>query len=81
MAKILDDDIRVCDDCAVAIANDDYSGMNDETQAAVRAGMAILNKRGWLVVGEEQGFSWMRCQCCGGLAGNRHSCALIGDSV
>lgn len=30
--------LGACDDCAVAIANDDYTGMDDAREAAVRAG-------------------------------------------
>lgn len=59
-----------CDDCAVAIANDDYSGMDDAQEAATRAG---LKREGWVVVGDEAGFMHSRCDICNGLPGNRHS--------
>ena len=56
-----------CDDCVQGIANDDYTGMDDETEKRVREG--IESAPGWLVVGDEEGFSWRKCDVCGGLVG------------
>ncbi len=64
-----------CDDCIQAIANDDYSGMDDEQENLTRAGIESIGQ--WLIVGDEVGFSWMRCDVCGGLAGNRHKVGYI----
>ena len=58
-----------CSDCASAIANDDYTGMDDAQENATRAGIEELNQ--WLVVGDELGFTWQPCAVCGGLAGDR----------
>lgn len=64
-----------CDDCCSAIANDDYTGMDDETQSRVRDG--IQKAPGYLVIGEEEGFSWRLCDICGGLAGYRHQVGYL----
>ena len=64
-----------CEDCTVAIANDDYSGMDDETEQRVRAGIKKIGQ--WLIVGEETGFTWRDCGVCGGLAGNRHEVGYL----
>ena len=64
-----------CDDCTVAIANDDYTGMNDAQESATRAGLDRIGQ--WLIVGEETGFSWRRCDVCDGLAGNRHAVGYL----
>lgn len=39
--------IKVCDNCTIAIANDDYSGMTDEESDSVRAGLTRLGKAGY----------------------------------
>lgn len=64
-----------CDDCVIAIANDDYSGMDDKQEKATKDGIDRLGK--WLIVGEEYGFSWRRCDVCDGLAGNRHEISYL----
>jgi len=66
---------EACDDCTIAIANDDYSGMDEETAARVQSGIARVGQ--YLIVGEELGFSWRACTICGGLAGNRHAVGYI----
>lgn len=77
------DVLRVCGDCIVAIANDDYTGMDDATERRVRAGIRCIELRtgGQLVLGgEELGFSWRECECCGALAGDRYRALLMGQS-
>ena len=64
-----------CEDCVQAIANDDYTAMDDATEARVRSG--IDRAPGYLVVGDEQGFSHDRCDVCGGLAGDRHTVGYL----
>lgn len=59
-----------CDDCVSAIANDDYSGMDDTQEQATKEGLERIGK--WLVVCEEIGFTHSRCDVCDGFAGNRH---------
>lgn len=66
---------RACDDCTIAIANDDYSGMNMEQVLATSAGLMRLNKN--LVIGDELGFEHSKCAVCGGLAGNRHQVGYL----
>ncbi len=72
-----------CDDCVQAIANDDYGGMTDEVEAAVRAGLRRIEESGTgatgLVVGVEMGFSWRPCAVCGGLAGDRHEVGYLAE--
>src|SRR4051812_23875003 len=67
-----------CSDCIQAIANDDYSGIDDATEALVRRGIERIGQH--LIVGEEQGFSWMPCAVCGGLAGDRHEVGYLTES-
>jgi len=74
MANIIDE-LEVCDDCAVAIANDDYSGMDDARAAAVRSALAQI--AGYLALGDELGFCWRACGCCSAAAGNRHSAVIL----
>ena len=66
-----------CDDCVQAIANDDYTGMDDQREAEVRAGIDRIGQ--YLTVGDEEGFSWQGCDVCGGLAGNRHEVGYLTD--
>lgn len=81
-------DARVCVDCLMAIANDDYSGLDyyyDEAEAETR--MAEIKEGIWslseegkyhLAVGDDEGFSWSGCDCCGSdLGGERHGIHLI----
>ena len=64
-----------CDDCTIAIANDDYTGMDDATEALVRDGIKRIGK--YLIVGDEQGFSHRSCDVCGQLPGNRHEVGYL----
>ena len=64
-------ELKVCSDCLSAIANDDYSGLDDSREREVRAAIA---RHHWLVAGtEEYGFSWTPCDVCqSSLGGDRH---------
>lgn len=64
-----------CDACVQAIANDDYSGMSDEEEAQVRAGLARVGE--WLIVGDELGFCHDRCAVCGSFPGDRHEVGYL----
>lgn len=80
MAQVIEDELLACGDCTIAIANGDFSGMDDETKAKVKAGLERLSKRGYPVIGKEYGFTWRGCDCClNGLGGNKHTFALLGD--
>jgi hypothetical protein len=79
VAKILLD-LAVCGDCLIAIANDDYSGMDDETEARVRAGIEHLSTKGYITLGgDELGFQHSRCECCGALPGDRYTAHVMSD--
>lgn len=86
--ETVEPDARVCVDCLMAIANDDYSGLDyhyDEAKAEkrmeeIQTGIWSLSDEGkyHLAVGEDEGFSWSGCDCCGsGLGGERHGVYLI----
>jgi hypothetical protein len=64
----------VCGNCLVALANDDYSGMDDDEAKATADGLATLHGNYSQVIsdGAEYGFSHYRCECCDGLAGDRY---------
>lgn len=72
------DIIKVCESCLIAIANDDYSGMDDKEESRVRAGIERTSQRGHLCAGSvEYGFYNTVCECCGALAGNRHEVFIM----
>jgi hypothetical protein len=64
-----------CSDCTIAIANSDYSGMDDAQEQATRAGIEAIGQ--YLIVGDEMGFCHDRCVICGGLAGDRHKVGYL----
>jgi hypothetical protein len=85
MAQVVDDEIWACVDCLMIVANDDASGMDDETEAKCRAGVSKFD--GYLVCNfgsdedSEEGireFSSCGCDVCGSpLAGTFHRLALL----
>lgn len=80
MATILSDTLQACDDCAIAIANGDYTGMDGATEQCVKDALGRWAKQGCLVVGEELGFSWHGCDICDSdLGGNVHQVSLLGE--
>ncbi len=84
MAHVIEDDLEACTDCLMAIANGDYSGMDDATEKRVRAAIDEWSKRGTLVPSggedDEEHFSWQSCDVCDShLGGNRSKVALLGD--
>ena len=78
---VIDDEIWCCQDCLMIVANEDASGMDDETEECCRKGIAGFD--GDLVCNDhddDQEFSWSECDVCGTrLAGSRHHLALLGD--
>lgn len=64
---------KVCSDCLIALANDDYSGMDDAQETVTRAGLNELQSmyRSVIPDGAEYGFCNSACECCGGLPGDR----------
>jgi hypothetical protein len=80
---MLIDNLRVCVDCAMLIANGDArSGMDSATEARCRAGIAKESTVGgiWFLSGEdsEYAFSWRECDCCASrLGGARREAAVL----
>jgi hypothetical protein len=71
-----------CDTCVQGIANDDYSGCSDDEESATRAGIWQHHEVGhYLIVGDEQGFSWQACDICGALAGDRHKVGYMEPKI
>lgn len=80
MAQVIQNGLLACIDCTIAIANADYSGMDDETKARVKAGLDGWAKVGYLVVGDEYGFTWRGCDICrNGLGGDKHEVTVLGE--
>ena len=81
---------KVCDDCIMAIANDDYSGLDyhyDEEEAnermeRIQQGMKGLGSNTVCMDDEPDEFSVISCDCCGDhLAGRRHYVADISEDI
>lgn len=65
-----------CDDCTVAIANDDYTGMDDGRAKEVADAIEAINQP--LVIGDQTDeFSWSRCDICGSGGGSRHAVGYL----
>lgn len=66
-------ELRACEDCLIAIANADFTGLDDARAEEVQAGM---ERRNWLLIGDtanDDEFSSTPCDVCGTrLAGARH---------
>lgn len=70
--------IQVCDDCVLAIVNDDMTALDDARCLEVSLGVVNLASEGNVFVLDAcDDFSRRPCRCCGTkLAGARHA-ALI----
>ena len=78
MARIIENDLLACDDCTLAIASGDYSGMTDDRRRDVRAGYEQLFRRGYAAVTDDYGYARRACDCCGTeQAGNRTGFILL----
>lgn len=64
----------ICDDCAIAAVNNDYTGMDDETATRVADGIRTIGEAyGHIVLCsdpetgdyERHEFSRRPCECCG----------------
>jgi len=64
---------HVCSNCMMALANDDYTGMDDTEAKATEEGLAVLHGTYQMVIpdGTDYGFEHAKCECCDGLAGDR----------
>jgi len=60
--------MNICVDCAMAHANADFSGMDNETEVRVKSGM---ERTGHLAVDslDITDFSWSQCDACGSALG------------
>jgi len=78
-------DCEVCDDCACAIANDDYTGLDyylsepASTRRMEHIKACIADMGGYPVIGDATGFSSSRCDCCGAMAGDLHECSVLSE--
>lgn len=73
---------EVCHDCLIALANDDYTGIESDRHAKhVADSLAALMREYRHVIpdGAEYGFSNDRCECCGALPGNRYRVLCFND--
>jgi hypothetical protein len=60
-----------CDDCVIAIANDDYTGMDDQRATEVASALEAIGR--YLIVGDELGCMAGGCDVCGWMGyGNMH---------
>ena len=81
MTTIIEDGLLACEDCTLAIASGEFSGMDDATAAIVRAGAERLAARGHAAIGEEYGFTWRGCDCCQrAMGGDKHELMILGET-
>jgi len=69
--------MNICVDCAMAHANNDFSGMDSETELRVKSG---IGRTGPLVVDsvDTTDFSWSQCDACdSALGGARFGASSI----
>jgi hypothetical protein len=81
MAKVIDE-ILVCSDCLMVIANDDWTGIRLEDINRVKIGIRELAQRGYACVGDsnkDHDFEHSYCDCCGALPGSRHHVVILGE--
>jgi len=73
--------IPVCGVCLVAIANNDYTGVTDAEEKAIKEGISRLSMSNTQVVadGESLGFCRYNCMCCDALAGERFRVNLLSE--
>lgn len=80
MAHVIDE-IQVCGDCLIVIANNDWTGIRDEDVSRIKRGIKNLNGHAYVGDSEkDRGFSWRGCECCNnGLGGERYHVVILGD--
>jgi hypothetical protein len=91
--KVIQDDLWLCDDCLLAAANGDFTGLDyhyqgkeaDRRLKAIKEGLKNLGPHLVSDFDSESGegieeFSRSECDCCGQhLAGQRHRLAVLGE--
>lgn len=83
--RVLNADMLVCVDCAMVIANADYSGLDyhyDDPDARMEEINRGLSDAGGIIVSgdpeNDREYSSYSCDCCrSSLAGYRHHCVLL----
>jgi hypothetical protein len=81
MAQVIDE-IQVCQDCLMVIANNDWTGIEDRDVNRVKAGIKALAAKGYACVGDsdkDAGFRWRHCDCCNGLPGHHYHVIILGE--
>lgn len=82
------DTIQVCEDCLMAIANGDYTGLDywypeaeaEERHREIDAGIASFSPATLHPGDDHDEFSRRPCECCGSdLAGARHEVIVLGE--
>lgn len=74
------DEIMVCDDCIMVIANNDWTGIEDRDIRRVKAGIKALPNHTCAGDSDKyESFSWRDCDCCGALAGSRYHVVILGE--
>jgi len=75
--------MEICIDCVIAHANGDFTGMDADREAEVRAGM---DRTGHLIIVDDENgvidqyFSWSRCDGCGTrLGGDRVKAVALSE--
>lgn len=70
---------RVCSACVNAIASDCFDGLTDKEEAIIRQGIHRWSLKGyWLAIGNDLGFTWQSCDCCGStLGGDKHELFIM----
>lgn len=76
MAMRVKEELAVCQDCLMVIANGDYSGIAEEDLARVTKATDALGRYA-CADGDDLGFSWRPCECCEGLAGDRYKVVIL----
>jgi hypothetical protein len=83
MARTIANGLLACEDCTIAIANYDFTSMDDATETRIKTALDRLSDRfgkdAYPVIGDELGFSWRGCDCCqDGLGGDKHELIILG---
>lgn len=87
MCEVLDENFMVCSDCLMAVANDDFSGLDyhlsevEATERMAHIQSSIAEIDGYVTVGNsenDESFSQSKCECCDTtLHGSRHHCVIL----
>jgi hypothetical protein len=76
MGMRIKEELSVCSDCLIMVANNDPSGIDERDYKRVTSAVRALGPHA-VADGEDLGFSWRDCECCQGLAGERYKVAIL----